>query len=416
MKEKSKISMSTGQLFVFTFTLGLSLKMLMLPVLLLKASGRSAAVSLAGVLLSEVLCLVVLGLAMKKAPDKSFLTLVRESLGKAGEKIIAVMLFAYFFLKLLLVTSGTQIFFAEGLLSEAPWGVYVLPLVAFCILFGMGTARQVGRCAQFLFPFIAVSTLVIFLLVSFGADYGNLLPLFEGAPLPFLKNAARYAMWYGDYSALIVFFGSVKRSKHTLLLTNLAGVLASVAVLMFSLGLIAAFSEVGDILRFGQNVVGLSRFTLLGPASGRFDLLVFCVWQLSAFIKAGVFMYAAGTFLSSVLGISRGVASFSTGVLLYGAILLCGAPIDMHDFFGRLSWIALGVQFALPPFCLILAVLSARRERKKDEREAPRKERPFDGEEAPAPSQADEKPQAAQGRVGNDLTHTKEGVRKGEAR
>ncbi|MDE7395312.1 MAG: GerAB/ArcD/ProY family transporter, partial [Clostridiales bacterium] len=312
------------------------------------------------------LCLVVLGLSMKKAPDKSFLMLVREALGKAGEKIVSALMFVYFFLKALLVSNGTQIFFSEGLLSEAPWGVYVLPLVAFCILFGMGTARQAGRSAQFLFPFIAVSTLVIFALVSFGADYANLLPLFEDAPLPILKNAARYAMWYGDYSTLVVFFGSVKRSKHTLLLTNLAGVLASVAVLMFSLGLIAAFAEVGDILRFGQNVVGLSRFTLLGPASGRFDLLVFCVWQLSAFIKVGVFMYAASSFLSSLLGIRRGVASLSTGILLYGAILLCSTPIDMHAFFGKLSMIALVVQFVLPLFCLILACVSARRSRKED--------------------------------------------------
>lgn len=414
MKEKSKLSMSTGQLFVFTFTMGISLKMLMLPVLLLKAGGRSAAVSLAGILLAEVLCLVVLGLAMKKAPDKSFPTLVCESLGKAGEKIVAAVLFVYFFLKLLLVGSGTQIFFSEGLLSEAPWGVYVLPFVAFCVLFGMGTARQVGRCAQFLFPFIAVSTLVIFVLVTFGADYGNLLPMVEGAPLPVLKNAARYAMWYGDYSALIVFFGSVKRTKHTLLLTNLAGVLASVAVLMFSLGLIAAFSEVGDILRFGQNVVGLSRFTLLGPASGRFDLLVFCVWQLSAFIKAGVFMYAAGTFLSSVLGISRGVASLSTGILLYGTILLCGSPIDMHDFFGRLSLIALGVQFALPLFCLILAALSARRERKAETPQTPQKDEASEEEGMPAPPQTEGKPQAAQEKGG--LSREKEGVQKGEAR
>ena len=46
MKEKSNLPMSTGQLFVLTFTMGISLKMMMLPVLLLKASGRSAAVSL----------------------------------------------------------------------------------------------------------------------------------------------------------------------------------------------------------------------------------------------------------------------------------------------------------------------------------------------------------------------------------
>ena len=64
----------------------------------------------------------------------------------------------------------------------------------------------------------------------------------------------------GDHAVLIVCLGAVKRTKKTAAITAVAGVLSACVVLFFMFGLTATFSNVCYLIRYGQNVTGMSHY------------------------------------------------------------------------------------------------------------------------------------------------------------
>lgn len=357
---------NTAQLFTLIFILGMSLKMLMLPVLLLKSGGRNAVAAMTVILLCELACLAVLLAALKLAPDKSFAELLRACMGRWAAKAVFLLFALFFFLKLVLLSGEVRIFFSENLFSEFSWCVYAIALFAFCVVVGKGTLRALARTAQFLFPLIVSATVLMFVLSGI-TDYARALPLMENGWRNFFPTTLRYAMWYGDYSALVIVFGSLKRTKTTTVLSVLSAVAASVVVLFFTVGLTASFADVADLMRFGQNITGLSHNALGNAMHGRFDLVLFCVWLCSAFIKAGVFTYAVVYFIRSTVPCQPGIPALGVGVALYAVTFVCASATALHIFMLRYCAVpALVFQFAVPA----LALAAACAERYKTKRKA----------------------------------------------
>lgn len=355
---------STAQLFTVIFILGMSLKMLMLPVLLLKASGRNAVVAMALILACEIVCLVVLLVALALAPQKSFTELLEGCIGKWASKIVFAVLALFFFAKIVLLSGEVRIFFTENLFSDFSWRVYAVAFFGFCAVVGMSTLRALARTAQFLFPLIVAATVLMFVLSGL-TDYARVLPLVENGWRNVLPDTLRYAMWYGDYSALVIVFGSLKRTKATTTLSVVSAVLASLAVLFFSLGLTASFADVADLMRFGQNITGISHYALGTSMQGRFDLVLFCVWLCSAFVKAGIFTVAAVYFVRSVVPCNSAVAALGLGVGLYVVALICTSATALHIFMLRYCAVpALVFQFAVPALALVAACVGRHKQKR----------------------------------------------------
>ena len=359
---------NTAQLFTVIFILGMSLKMLMLPVLLLKTSGRDAVLGMTGVLISELVCLVAMLFALALAPEKKFAELLEGCIGKWATKILCVPFALFFVFKLLLLSGEVRIFFSENLFTEFSWSFYALPLFGLCIVLGKGTLRALGRTAQFLFPFIAAATVLMFVLVG-QLDYSELLPLGEYGVSGLVPDVFRHAMWYGDYSALLIFFGSVKRTKAATAIGIGSGAIASAVVLFFTLGLTASFSSVADLVRFGQNITGMSHYALGNVMQGRFDLILFCVWLFSAFVKAGVFAYAAVYLLRVAFPVGKTPCALGVGVVLYVGTLIWSSATAMHTFFMAYCAVpAFVMQFLVPVLALVSACMIRAKENKKGNR------------------------------------------------
>ena len=356
---------STAQLFTVIFVLGMSLKMLMLPVLLLKACGRDSVIAMAIVLVMELLCLSAMLAAVLLAPNKRFAELLADCFGKWASKGILLVMAVFFFAKLTLLSGEVRIFFTENLFKEFAWGVYSLPFFALCALFGMGATRSVGRAVQFLFPFIAIASLVMSALICRGVEFWEVLPIGGYGIKNVSAETTRYAMWYGDYSALAVFLGAVKRNRKTALWGSIAGISVSAVPMLFMLGLSAAFSNVCYLIRFGQNVTGMTQYALGNTVQGRFDLLLFCVWLLSAFLKAGIVSYAAVYCLCAVFPAKPPLTAWLLGLILYIVSICFPSATGLHTFMIRFMAIpALVWQFAVPA----LSVFAAARYRRKIEK------------------------------------------------
>ncbi len=358
---------STAQLFTVVFILGMSLKMLMLPVLMLKAVGRDSVLGMAVVLGSEFICLAAMIAAVVLSPQKSFTELLEQCVGKIAAKIVFCLLALFFFCKLLLLSGEVRIFFSENLFGESPWSLYSLPFFGICVVMGMGSLRTLGRSVQFLFPFIVGATVVMFALIGTGVEFSEVLPIGEFGWRNVSRAAYRHAMWYGDHSVLIVCLGAVKRTKKTAAITAVAGVLSACVVLFFMFGLTATFSNVCYLIRYGQNVTGMSHYALGNVMQGRFDLMLFCVWMFSVFLKAGFFMYAVVFFVRAVVPVNNAWPSLITGALLYGITLMITSATGLHTFMIRYAAApALAFQFAVPAVMLLVALAGRRKQKRKE--------------------------------------------------
>ncbi len=357
---------TSAQLACIVFILGMSLKMLVLPVLLIKSVWRDAAVSIALILSIEFVCLIALTVAFIVAPDERFPVLVQKCFGKWVAKVLFVLFAVYFFFKLILLSGEVRIFFSENLFADFNWQAYSLPLFALCAVMGMGTARAIGRTAQFLLPCIVVAIVVLLALVGAGADLSGILPFLEHGAHNAMRDVVRFSMWYGDYSILVVFLGSVKRTKKTAVVTVAAGFAALLAVLFYSVILISAFSSVADYVRYGQNVMGMSPVMQANLMQGRFDLLFFCIWLFSVFVKAGVLSYAAVTFLCTALPVRQPLCSLIFAALLYFVTMLWGSATGLQSFMIETCAVASFVfQFVAPIVALVVAFAGRHRVKKQ---------------------------------------------------
>ncbi|MDE6398876.1 MAG: spore germination protein, partial [Clostridiales bacterium] len=352
---------NTAQLFTVIFILGMSMKMLMLPVLLLKAIGRDSVLGVSAILLLELICLGVCIAAIVLAPEKSFTELLQGCVGKIASRILLALFAVYFLFKLLLLSGEVRIFFCENLFGEFPWTLYSLPFFGLCICMGMGSLRALGRSAQFLFPFIVVATIVMFVLIASGIDFREVFPIGEFGFANVSRGTLRYAMWYGDYSALVVCLGAVKRTRKTAALSMTAGVISSLAVLFYMFGLTASFSNICFLIRYGQNVTGMSHYAMGNIMQGRFDLVLFCVWMMSVFVKAGIFSYAAVYCIRAVAPVGSAPTALGVGIALYIATLFVPSAIGLHVFMTEYMFVpALIFQFGTPALTLSVALMARR--------------------------------------------------------
>ena len=357
---------STAQLFTVIFILGMGLKILMLPVLMLKVVGRDSVLGLAGMGVLELLCLGAMLAAVMLSPEKSFFDMTVELVGKAAAKIIFAFLAAFFFFKLLLLVGEVRVFFSENLLQNFSSTVYSLPLCGLCVVMGMGTLRAIGRTSQFLFPFIAVAMLCLFVFIGMGVDYSEIFPLGDCGFKSTFTNSFKHSMWFGDYSSLVAVIGSVRRTKRTATAGVIAGIIASLTVIFYMLGLTASFSNVCYLLRFGQNVTGMSHYALGDVMQGRLDVMLFCMWIVSVLVEAGFYSFTTVSCLEKVIPVKKELLSLSAGVLLFAVLLLWQSTSDLQAFaINYFSVPAAVFQIAVPVFAVIVTAVARRREKKK---------------------------------------------------
>lgn len=358
---------TTSQLFALIFILGIGFKMLMLPVLLLKSCGRDSLIITTVNVTADLICLAVMLLGIKFCPrDCSFFDILKSVIGKWGAKILCAILATFFLFKMLLILSEINSFVSENLLKEYSSPLYALPLYAVCVVMGMGSLRSAGRTVQFMFPIVAVTTLMLIMLIASGVDFGEVLPLGEFSAKTVAKSTFGFAVWDGDFSVLIIVLGSVKKNK-TVIAGITSGVIAALTVVFYIAGLTAAYSNVCYVIRFGQSISGMSHYAMGNVMQGRIDLVLFCGWILSAMLKVGVYSFASVTCAANVVNIKPKWISLVWGVI--AAVVLSGLNLnaEIQTFAIYIMPVpAVIIQFGVPVISLVSALVLRRRDRGSD--------------------------------------------------
>lgn len=282
---------SIKQFVAIQFLVALAVKMFMLPALMLRIVGKDSYIVMGIWIAFEFLNLTFFLITAKRNPDKTIYDILSDALGKAGSRIAIVLFSAFFVIKGVLIISEIKMFFSVTMYAEIGWAIMIIPLLVLLSSFAIRSLRAMGRTAEIILPIVLISTLVLSGLLIGDMQGDNLMPVLENGFSPVAEGLLIFPVWFGDITFLLIFLGNVKLGKGFVLATLLSKLFASLLVMFFSSMLFATYANMGTLIDYGNNVSNMTQFSLGAHDYGRFDLLFYCVWMLSVFMKLALIFY-----------------------------------------------------------------------------------------------------------------------------
>lgn len=284
---------STKQFVCVQFLIALAIKMFMLPALMLRIIGKDSYIVMLIWIGVETVNLTFVLLLARRNPDKTMFDILGEAFGKVVSRIIVGMLALFALAKSVLIVGELKMFFSITMYDEINWTIMALPLMALLAAFAIRSLRATGRTSEIVAPFVLVCTLILGGLIIGDMQGDDLLPFLEDGFSPVAKGITMFPMWFGDITVLLLFVGNIKIGRGFFIASYAAKLLAGAAVMLFSCTLFATYANINTLIDYGHNISNMSQFSMGSQDYGRFDLIFYCVWLLSVFIKlATVFMLA----------------------------------------------------------------------------------------------------------------------------
>lgn len=285
---QSKDGISSKQFVVVLFLVTLAVKMFMLPSLVLRTVGKDGYLVIIAYTIFEFAGLGLLLATMIRNPDKTLFDVLSDATGKVVSRVIIAFIIAFAVVKATIIINEIKMFFAVVMYRDINWVILAMPLFAFLIALAVRPLRSVGRTAELVFPVVTLSTFILAALLFGDVQPENLLPVMPDGAGKVVDGVGKFAMWFGDTTFLTLFLGRVKVSKKLVAGAFVAKAIASLIVTFFTLVLFASYANVSTLIDYGNNVSNMTQLSLGSQDYGRFDLLFYCVWIFSVFLKLGV--------------------------------------------------------------------------------------------------------------------------------
>lgn len=358
---QSKDRISSKQFIVVLFLVTLAIKMFMLPSLVLRIVGKDGYLVIGLYTILEFAGLGLLLCTVLRNPDKTLFDILSDATGKVISRIIVAFLIAFALVKATIIINEIKMFFAVIMYRDINWAILAVPLFAVMIAMSVRPLRSIGRTAELVFPVVVLSTFILASLLFGDIRVENLLPVMPEGAGEVADGIKRFCMWFGDTTFLTLFLGRVKASRKLVAGAFIAKAIASLIVMFFTVVLFASYANVSTLIDYGNNVSNMTQLSLGSQDYGRFDLLFYCVWIFSVFLKLGIvfclitqcagFLFGSGRkYLLSIL--SAGV------VFVITTFIVKNEEISYIFATGMVRYFCFPIGYAMPAITLICAVIA----------------------------------------------------------
>ena len=272
---------STRQLVLTLIISLITLKGLLLPTLMAKDLGRDSYIFALVLLLADFLVLLSFLFIMKKFPEQSFFEILKTLFGTVFAKIIMFFFFCFFFVKCCIIFQANFVYLNENLYTTFNWLVFAVPILFTVVACAMRGVTAFARMIEFFAPVILFGVFVSMGAGALSADFSNLLPFMEFG-FGKLPHVFSYAMWFGDYLIMMVFFGNVKMTKRFNMRVVLSILGAIVGVVVF----VAIFYSVHNYntICHTNAISDMLQTMPLSSDVGSFDWILIILWDISLFL------------------------------------------------------------------------------------------------------------------------------------
>lgn len=378
---------STRQFVVVQFLVALAVKMFMLPALMLRVVGKDSYIVMLAWIAFEFVDLTFVVLLARRNPDKTMYEILTDAFGKVVSRVIVAMFTLFVCAKGLLVLGELKTFFIITMYADINWVVMLIPLMALLCAFGIRSLRSIGRTAELITPVIVVSTLVLSGLLLGDIEFANLLPVMENGFAPIKKGMLTFPMWFGDVSFLLMFLGNIKINRGFIWKSYLSKLVATALVMLFSVTLFSTYANVSTLIDYGNNVSNMTQLSMGAQDNGRFDLMFYCIWLFTVFLKLALIFYFFTRNLGFIVGTRNNYLTSPICAAVWYAVsafVLRNENVSYLFFTSAVKYALCPVAFVMPMLLYITALLKYRpnypetlikKEKKPDGRKKPEEQR-----------------------------------------
>lgn len=354
---------STRQFVVVQFLVALAVKMFMLPALMLRVVGKDSYIVMLAWIAFEFVDLTFVVLLARRNPDKTMYEILTDAFGKVVSRVIVAMFTLFVCAKGLLVLGELKTFFIITMYADINWVVMLIPLMALLCAFGIRSLRSIGRTAELITPVIVVSTLVLSGLLLGDIEFANLLPVMENGFAPIKKGMLTFPMWFGDVSFLLMFLGNIKINRGFIWKSYLSKLVATALVMLFSVTLFSTYANVSTLIDYGNNVSNMTQLSMGAQDNGRFDLMFYCIWLFTVFLKLALIFYFFTRNLGFIVGTRNNYLTSSICAAVWYAVsafVLRNENVSYLFFTSAVKYALCPVAFVMPMLLYITALLKYR--------------------------------------------------------
>lgn len=354
---------STRQFVVVQFLVALAVKMFMLPALMLRVVGKDSYIVMLAWIAFEFVDLTFVVLLARRNPDKNMYEILTDAFGKVVSRVIVAMFTLFVCAKGLLVLGELKTFFVVTMYADINWVVMLIPLMALLCAFGIRSLRSIGRTAELITPVIVVSTLVLSGLLLGDIEFANLLPVMENGFAPIKKGMLTFPMWFGDVSFLLMFLGNIKINRGFIWKSYLSKLVATALVMLFSVTLFSTYANVSTLIDYGNNVSNMTQLSMGAQDNGRFDLMFYCIWLFTVFLKLALIFYFFTRNLGFIVGTRNNYLTSPICAAVWYAVsafVLRNENVSYLFFTSAVKYALCPVAFVMPMLLYITALLKYR--------------------------------------------------------
>ncbi|MCX4312903.1 MAG: GerAB/ArcD/ProY family transporter [Clostridia bacterium] len=298
----SATKQATGKQLVATvFILSVAAKLFMFPIYLIQSTGRDAYIAMAVAGGFDLIMLGIILFALVKSGDRDFFTLLTDTFGRTGARIISAVVALFMFFKLNVGVAESLLFYADNVFTDFSVSIMIFVLLIFFISVGMHTLRAFCRLNELLVPLVAVGLIALVTVVAMtGYDFGNILPVMRNGKA-FADGLCEHTAWVGDFTPLVLFLGRTDMKKRTAAFVAVGGTAGTAIAVFFSVVLCAAFGNVPILVDTSTNVPSILQFSV-GNLYGRTDMFSSILWSVAAFIGNALLFYSTCRCVAFTIG------------------------------------------------------------------------------------------------------------------
>lgn len=343
-----------------------TLKMTALPSLIYKYNGTGAIISVIVVIILNALFLGLVVWIKLKYPKESLYDIFKNKLGLVVTKILYLIFFIFFFLKLLLMISDGYTFIkdvADDEFTILKMFLCFLPVIATLAYSGL---RNLGRTTEFFLPFIILTLIlsVAFSVIPVNSwSFGCL--TIKGAS-GFFSSLFKLSFWTGDLFAFVIFLDKIEIEKGKIKEVFFPfGIMASILVILYVL----YYSLYQETSVYHINLLNDVVQYAIGTSKGwHMDFFAIIVFMINLYLQGAIILYCANDCLQKLIKFDNSIISISVII----AFLCFAEFLYLNDYFKYVTFAEnvlcyfSAVTIVLVP--LVLLVLAIIKKEKIDEK------------------------------------------------
>lgn len=309
-----------------------ALKMTALPSLIYKYNGTGSIIAFVFVIILNTLFLWLVVWIKLKYPMVSLYDIFKSKLGIFVTKLLYLIFFVFFFLKLLLMISDGYTFIKD--VADDEFTIFkmflcFLPIIATLAYSGI---RNIGRTSEFFLPFIIVTLVFAVAFSVIPMDSWSIGCLTIKGASGFFSSLFKLSFWTGDLFALVIFLDKIEikkgKAKEVFFpFLIMAIILVILYILYYSLYQETSQYHVNLLYDVVQYAIGTSK-------GWHMDFFAIVVFMINIYLQGAVLLYCANECLQKLINYKYNVISLSVII-----VFLCIADfLYLNDYFKYITF------------------------------------------------------------------------------